>query len=63
MNALERIMDDIKRHDAKHPDHGVGCACHDQHAGTIRRLVAKKRLTEKSKSNLLRVFTYVTRSL
>lgn len=74
MNTLETILDEIVLHDKTHPDHGTGCACHDKHAGTIRRLlhekgvlpvVANGKVDEqrfKSLSNLFTVLGYVQRN-
>lgn len=41
-NTLEKIVDEIVRHDVENPTHGVGCACHDKHAGAIRRLLMER---------------------
>lgn len=63
MNTLENIIDDILRHDGAHPDHGIGCACHDKHAGAIRHLIDQRmRGHDKSLSNLRVVFDYVRRN-
>lgn len=59
-NTLEKVIANIQEHDRLHPDHGVGCACHDVHAGMIRRLY--QGVNEKSKRNLMVVLGYVTRS-
>ncbi len=61
-NTLEIILDEIKQHDIEHPDHGEGCACHDKHAGMIRRLVAEKQLPRKSLSNFLIIIGYFQRN-
>ena len=65
--VLESILDDILRHDARHPNHGVGCSCHDRHAQTIRRLLLVRGFdTEagsKSRRNLAFVLGYVARDL
>ena len=64
--VLETIVDEIIKHDVEHPDHGVGCACHDKHAGAIRRMLNARMLNthgrEKSLRNLLVVIGYVTRN-
>lgn len=60
--VLETILDEIKAHDQEHDDHGIGCACHDRHAGAIRRLVRDKNLGEKSRRNLHVVLSYLTRN-
>lgn len=63
-NTLETIIDAILKHDELYPDHGVGCACHDKHAGMIRRCISERMLSkpnrEKSLRNLLVVLGYVT---
>ncbi len=59
-NTLEKVIANIQEHDRLHPEHGVGCACHDVHAGMIRRLY--EGIDEKSKRNLMVVLGYVTRS-
>ena len=65
-NTLENIIDEIVRHDEEHPTHGVGCACHDKHAGAIRRVINERMLNkhgrDKSMSNLLVVLGYVMRN-
>jgi len=62
--VLETIIDEIMEHDRLHSDHGVGCACHDRHAGRIRSLFRDKQLLNpehrKSLQNLFVVFGYVT---
>jgi hypothetical protein len=64
--VLETIVDEIIKHDEDHPDHGVGCACHDRHAGAIRWMLNSRMLNvrgrEKSLRNLLVVIGYVTRN-
>lgn len=57
--VLEQIISGIVAHDAEHPDHGVGCACHDGQASKIRRLMAQ--MPEKSRDNLRVVIGYVMR--
>jgi len=61
---LESIIDKIITHDADHPDHGVGCACMDEHAREIRILLNGKLGTDysKSRSNLKVVLNYIVRS-
>lgn len=59
-NTLEKVIASIQEHDRLHPNHGVGCACHDVHAGAIRQLY--KDMNEKSKRNLMTVLGYVTRN-
>jgi ABC-type nickel/cobalt efflux system permease component RcnA len=65
-NTLENIIDEIVRHDDEHPTHGVGCACHDKHAGAIRRVINERMLCkhgrDKSMANLLVVLGYVMRN-
>jgi len=61
MNTLENIIDEIIQHDIDHPDHGRGCACHDKHAGAIRRLIHEKGIKDKSLHNLMTVFSYILR--
>lgn len=67
MNTLEDIIDAILKHDKEHPDHGIGCACHDQHAASIRRLLSERGLYKpghaKSLGNLNVVFNYIMRTL
>lgn len=46
VGELERIIAAIKKHDAEHPDHGVGCVCMDEHAGALRRLLDAEGLHE-----------------
>lgn len=64
--TLEQIIDEIVQHDEAHPDHGVGCACHDKHSGAIRRLINERMLykagRDKSLRNLIVVLSYVTRN-
>ncbi len=64
--VLERIVREIKEHDAAHPDHGIGCVCHDEHARSIRVLIGNAGLNEpehlKSRANLKCVLNYITRS-
>lgn len=70
-DVLIQIIREIKEHDAKHPDHGVGCSCHDQHSGKLRQLFEAEglydikesgfRASTKSLSNLMVVFHYLTR--
>lgn len=64
-DTLETIIDKIIAHDRDHPDHGIGCACHDQHAWAIRRLFSEKGIdtpeTYKSRANLRVVLGYVCR--
>lgn len=59
--TLEQILLEIEEHDRKYPKHGIGCACHDKHAGTIRRIL--QGYNKKSLSNLSRVLGYVMRDL
>lgn len=65
-DTLETIIDEIVEHDHVHPDHGVGCACHDKHAGMIRRLVNERMLNvpdrQRSLMNLIVVLSYFTRN-
>lgn len=56
---LEQIIVDIETHDREYPNHGVGCACHDKHAGRIRRLMLG--LNEKSRRNLIVILGYLRR--
>jgi len=60
---LESIIDKIITHDKENPDHGVGCACMDEHAREIRILLNEKLGTDysKSRSNLTRIFYYLSR--
>lgn len=58
--VLEQVIADIEEHDRAFPEHGVGCACHDVHAGRLRRLISG--MSRKSKDNLMTVIGYVTRS-
>jgi ABC-type nickel/cobalt efflux system permease component RcnA len=58
--TLELIATEIEAHDRKHPNHGVGCACHDEHANKIRRLI--RAMPQKSRDNLFVVLGYVTRN-
>lgn len=66
MNTLETIIDEIIEHDEKHHGHGVGCACHDEHARKIRVLINERMLNkpgrDKSLSNLCRVLGYIARN-
>lgn len=57
---LEQVIAEIVAHDAEHPNHGVGCACHDQHANKIRALI--RPMPEKSRDNVLTVLGYVYRN-
>jgi hypothetical protein len=69
--VLEEIIREIKAHDQEHPDHGIGCACHDKHAGALRSLFHAEGLyvkeeagfyaPTKSKLNLMCVLEYVTK--
>jgi hypothetical protein len=59
---LEQIITEIIDHDKDHPDHGVGCACHDKHAGAIRRLMLDRGMSYKNWSNLNTVLCYVQRN-
>lgn len=65
-NTLETILEEILKHDDEHPDHGIGCACHDKHAGMIRRLFVKYGLNHPSRSksleNLFVVLGYISRN-
>ena len=47
--TLEQIIRDIVRHDREHPDHGIGCACHDPHAGALRQLFEREGLYDIKK--------------
>ena len=62
-NTLEKIIDEIVRHDEENPTHGIGCACHDKHVGEIRRLINARLLNkhgrDKSLGNLLIVLGYI----
>lgn len=64
--VLERIVREIKEHDKKYPDHGVGCACHDKHAREIRVLLLESGLGadgySKSRANFKCVLNYIVRS-
>lgn len=60
IGVLEQIIKDIEQHDKDNPTHGVGCACHDNHSGKIRRLIAN--MNEKSRRNFLVVLGYVYRN-
>ena len=65
-NTLETIIDEIVKHDEENPTHGVGCACHDKHAGAIRQVINERMLNKpghgKSLNNLLVVFSHVLRN-
>ncbi len=67
MNVLETIIDEIMAHDKEHPDHGIGCFCHDKHAGTIRTLLRVKGMhvpdRQKSRANFLVILSYLQRHL
>lgn len=66
VGVLEHIVDEILKHDAAHPDHGTGCACHDKHAGAIRQMLKEHGMHGmdrlKSWSNLITVFHYIEQS-
>ena len=59
--VLETILDEIVQHDRDNPDHGTGCACHDKHAGAIRRLMSDNGIVygDRSSSNFRVVLSYV----
>jgi hypothetical protein len=65
--VLETIIRTIQKHDELHPDHGVGCACHDKNAGILRKVINDKMPTVpekyKSRQNLRRVINYVLHDL
>ena len=58
-NTLERVLDAIKDHDEAHPDHGVGCACHDSFHRELLALVKHKGLSRKSRNNFAGVLSLV----
>jgi len=64
-DVLEKIIKDILKHDEEHPNHGIGCACMDQHSGAIRRLMGEYNLrfkdNPKSTANFKRVLSYILR--
>lgn len=60
IGTLERIIEEIKFHDERFPNHGVGCTCHDEHARAIRRLL--KDLPPKTRQNFLVVLGYIYRN-
>ena len=67
-DTLENIIDEIVLHEEEHPDHGLGCFCHDKHAAVIRRLIKgrwmgkNERERAKSLNNLFIVFGHVIKN-
>lgn len=63
-DILTRIIHEIIEHDTGIGEqHGLGCACHDKHAWTLRNLMVKCGLYEprndKSLANFKIVLSYI----
>lgn len=63
--TLETILQKIVEHDRLNPDHGIGCACQDEHAWAIRAALSMAGIdtpeTYKARANFRCVLSYIMR--
>ncbi len=56
MDALEKIIENIKRHQEENPTHGVGCSCMDEEVRRLRQAINEAKLDGPATRQLAHVF-------